>query len=260
MLNIKLKNFERLEKIIKILEEKGNVYISNLAKYFNVSEMTIYNDLKKLQNDSKIIIVKRGAVYKDHENLIGIDLPHYERLNKNKEEKEIIARKALEHINNNEAIFLDASTTIQYLAELLSKEDSLHITVLTISPIIALELSKNKNIEIICTGGRLNNMHYYFLGYLEQTIKDININKAFISCVGFSVENGFTEQLSEESKMKSALKDYCENIYVLADNSKFNKIGAYTFGPISFAKKIITDNFLDEKYIKLIKKQKVDII
>lgn len=260
MLNIKPKNIARLDKIAKMLEDKGNVSISNLAKYFNVSEMTIYNDLKKLQNDSRIIIVKRGAIYKDNNYLIGIDLPYYERLNKNKERKKTIARKALNYISNNEAIFLDASTTIHYLAELLSKDNSLHITVLTISPIIALELSKNRNIEVICAGGRLNNIHYSFTTDLGQFVKDINLNKVFISCVGFSIENGFTEQLSEESKMKIPLKDYCENIYVLADNTKFNKIGAYTFGPISFAKKIITDNFLDKKYIELIKKQKVDII
>jgi len=260
MLNTKPKQIVRLDKITKMLGDKGNVYISDFAKYFEVSEMTIYNDLKKLQNDSRIIIVKRGAVYKDHNDLIGIDLPYYERLNKNKEEKKAIARKALNYISNHEAIFLDASTTIQYLAELLSREHSLHITVLTISPIIALELSKNRNIEIICTGGKLNHMHYFFYTDLGQIVKDINLNKAFISCAGFSIENGFTEQLSEESKIKSTLKNYCKNIYVLTDNTKFNKIGAYTFGPISFAKKIITNNFLDKKYIKLIKKQKVDII
>ena len=87
MLNTKPKQIVRLDKITKMLGDKGNVYISDFAKYFEVSEMTIYNDLKKLQNDSRIIIVKRGAVYKDHNDLIGIDLPYYERLNKNKEEK-----------------------------------------------------------------------------------------------------------------------------------------------------------------------------
>jgi DeoR/GlpR family transcriptional regulator of sugar metabolism len=254
------KNFIRLDQIIKILEDKGSINIPDLAKYFDVSEMTIYNDLKKIQNDSRIFVVKRGAIYKDDRDLIGIDLSHYDRFNRNKEEKKIIAQKALEYINNYESIFLDGSTTIQYLAKLLAEKKDLHLNVITISPIIAIELAKNKNIEILCTGGVLNKTHYVYYANYEKLIEGININKVFMSCLGFSIENGFTEQISEEAELKSKIKKYCENIYILLDHTKFNKIGAYTFGPVSLAKKMITDGLLDKKYIELIKKQKVDII
>ncbi len=242
------KHIIRLNKIKDMLKDKGNVDILDLSRYFNVSKMTIYSDLKKLQNDNGILIVKKGAAYRGNKELIDFDLSHYERLNSNKKKKKAIAKIAIKYIKSNEAIFLDGSTTIKYLADLLAKENSLKITVLTISPIIALELSKNKNIEVICTGGKLNNIHYSYFNGIEQYAKSININKAFISCVGFSIENGFTEQVYEEAQLKSTLKNYCKNIYILADSSKLNRVGAYTFGPTILAKKIITDISLDKKY------------
>ena len=56
------KNLNRLEKLVEIIKNEGKVNVSYLADFFNVTEMTIYNDLKKITDD-KIILLGRLLLF-----------------------------------------------------------------------------------------------------------------------------------------------------------------------------------------------------
>jgi len=45
---------KRKEKILEILKEKKEVSVKELSKFFNVSEMTIYRDIKELEKEGEI--------------------------------------------------------------------------------------------------------------------------------------------------------------------------------------------------------------
>jgi len=231
----------RLEEIIEIVKNNERTSIDYLADYFKVTTMTIYNDLKKL--GTKIIVSKSDVIYMEsEENFYFSKQPHYFRLQRHKEEKKEIAKKAVNYIRDYDTVFLDGGSTIHYLAKEIVNKNVLNLTVVTYSPVIVLELAKKENIEIICLGGKLNKNNYIFFSNSRELLNQININQAFISAVGVSQETGYTELLEEEARLKIELSKYCKEIYILVDNSKFGIIGAYTFGPITFAKKIITDN------------------
>lgn len=63
----------RKEKILEILRERKEISVKELSKIFNVSEMTIYRDIRELENEGKIKR-KHGAVLlnekEDSESLI----------------------------------------------------------------------------------------------------------------------------------------------------------------------------------------------
>ena len=253
-----ISNTKRLNKILEITKNEGRIKISALSNLFNVTKMTIYRDLKKLEEDNKLILVKKGAIYINNKTT---EYPHYLRYKKNKIEKELIAKKTISYINDNETIFLDGSTTVLQLARLISKESYLHITIITSSPIIINELIENRNIQLICIGGTLNKTNFEFYGnYTRDFIKDIKIKKIFLSCSGFSIKNGFTETIKEEETLKKILIENCNEINILADHTKYNIVSAYTFADFNIAKRMITDNKLDPKNLKELKKSKVEIV
>ncbi len=248
---------ERINRIKEIAKTKNRINISDLSSYFNVSRMTIYRDLKILEVEKKLIITKKGIVYID--NAPNSEYPHNYRLERNKSEKKAIAKKAIDYINDNETIFLDGSTTALHLAKLLVIKNHLNLTIITISPLTVLELSKNKNIQILCTGGILNNTNYSF--YKDEAyIKNININKAFISCSGFSVKKGFTEAIREEAKLKKILTEHCPEINIIADYTKYNVVTTYTFGSLKNVRRIIVDNKLDIRSLVKLKESSVEVV
>lgn len=233
------KNLIRLEEIIEIVKNEGKISVSYLSKHFNVTEMTIYNDLKRIQ-DKNIILTKKEILYVG-ENIL-FDYPHYERLKNNAENKKIIAKKAIKYISNSDSVFFDGSTTTHYLAKLLATKNQFsYLTVVTYSPIISLELAKNPNINVICLGGKLERINYIFLDSSSTYLKNININKSFISSVGISKKSGFTELIEGEANLKSKIINMCSENNIIADSTKFNKTGTYTFCSLSKASKIIVD-------------------
>lgn len=248
----------RKEKILKIVETEGIMKIPNLIKLFNVTKVTIYRDLKVLEEENKIVLTKNGVMIK---NVLSVsDFPLLYRLEKNKLEKEIITQKAKEFINNFDSIFLDGSTTSFYLAKLIAKDKDMKLTVLTISPIIVMELVKNRNIEIICTGGPLEKVTCSFIREdISNYFKEININKAFISARGFSIKNGFTEPNKDEANVKKALINYCNEINIIIDSSKYNIVSPYTFGDYKIARRIITDGGLDKNNLEELQTAGVEI-
>lgn len=47
--SLKKTTVDRREKILKLISEKGKVYVHELSLQFNVSEVTIRNDLDQLE-------------------------------------------------------------------------------------------------------------------------------------------------------------------------------------------------------------------
>lgn len=233
------KNLNRLEKVVEIIKNEGKVSVSYLSKFLNVTEMTIYSDLKKIK-DRNIILTKKEIIYVGANSFL--DDPHFDRLNQYAEGKKSIAKKAIKYLSNSDTVFFDGSTTTHYLAKLLvSKKKLLHLTIITYSPVIALELAKNPGINIICLGGKLERVNYIFLDTSLTFFNNININKSFISCVGISKQNGFTEMIEGEATLKKKLLEISGENNILADATKFSKTGTYTFGSLSTATRIIVD-------------------
>jgi DeoR/GlpR family transcriptional regulator of sugar metabolism len=253
------KNIERLNKIVEILESKGKVEIAQLSQLFKVTNMTIYRDLKILEIENKLILTRGGAQFIN--NKPSIEYPNYFALTKNLREKEALAKSAISFIKNNETIFLDGSTTVLTLAKLIALQNINKITVVTSSPIIATELSRNNNIQVLCSGGILNNTNFVFYSSnLNYYFSDINLTKAFMSCSGFSIIHGFTETIRDEAILKKAIIKNCPEINILADHSKYNITFTYTFTNFDRVKRLIVDDGLNDEVLRKLKKTKTEII
>ena len=115
-----------MEHVLGLLESRDSVQVSELAKTFAVSQVTVRNDLTSLARRGLVARVRGGvrALQKGQSEL-GFD----RRLGLEVERKRAIARAAAAFIGEGEAVALDASTTAYYLAlELRSRRELVVVT------------------------------------------------------------------------------------------------------------------------------------
>ena len=112
---------ERIARIKQYVQEKGEVKLFELEKIFpDISVMTLRRDLKRLEEQGDVVLIKGGAKGISHLSRIKEEI-YSKRSLENTAEKYQIAKKAFEYVEEGRSIFLDSGTTIMYLAQLLEK-------------------------------------------------------------------------------------------------------------------------------------------
>ena len=221
---------ERQDAILGILKDNGYVTVEYLKKMLHYSTATINRDLNDLE--------KQGFVSRSYG---GVELVKKQgvklkfRYHKMKIAKRHIGKAAASHINPGDVIFIDGSTTTEYMAPyLVSIPD---ITVITNNMSLAVYLSEN-GVTVYCLGGKVCETPY-MLGGNETIIcaRMYNADKLFFSTLGFSGEgkifDGRMFQLLRMTMMNNS-----KEIFYLADHEKSGYDG-----------KLITADFGNVNYI-----------
>ena len=130
---------DRRVKILDLLNIHGQVSVNELNKKFNVSEVTIRNDLSHLEKKGLLIKTRGGGLKIQR---VGIDQQLNEKAKIFSKEKQAIGKKAAEIINNNDTIIIDSGTTTVEVAKNLGKIENL--TVITNALNIASQLIRDE--------------------------------------------------------------------------------------------------------------------
>jgi len=214
----------RRKRILEILRRDNNVVTKELGKIFNVSPMTIRRDLKQLEGLGYVKRTYKGAIIEE----LGTELSFMDKILKCREEKERIAKKAVEYIQESDFIALTGGSTTFQLALSLIESDITDLTILTNSINIAAKLIDRKGFHVIVAGGPIREKSYECVGEsVLETINQYNIGKFFLGVNGLSIRGGISMSNIEESTVaRAALKRSLMNI-VIADNTKVghNRMG-----------------------------------
>jgi DeoR family transcriptional regulator of aga operon len=97
---------ERRKSILSQINAIGQVMVKELSKQFDVSEVTIRNDLEQLEKKNMLIRARGGAM--KIESGVGIDFKLSEKDKQHVEEKSRIGKKALLLIKERDTIILDS--------------------------------------------------------------------------------------------------------------------------------------------------------
>lgn len=247
-----MKQIERRNIIIKKLKENKKVEIDELSQEFNVAKMTIRRDLKYLENIGIANLISKGAIFNVSKNFEVIDDTLKTRNLQNIEAKKVIAKCAAEYVKDGDIIFLDASTTVYEMCQYLENKK---ITIITNSIRIAQYFNMVKNITLILTGGLLRFATLSLIGGdSEEMLAKYNTNKMFLSSKAISIANGVTDvNLFEINTKKIAIKNTNE-VILLLDSSKINKISLQKVCDIGIISKLITNK--NKEQIETLKKIK----
>ncbi|MBV9765701.1 MAG: DeoR/GlpR transcriptional regulator, partial [Acidobacteriaceae bacterium] len=128
---------ERRRKILQLLERNGQVTITDLARRFSVSSVTIRTDLDALSSGGAILRSHGGALRRSEATH---DYPLRLKATLHHAEKVRIAQAAADLVGPNETIILDSGTTTAEIAVRLKEVNIQPLTVITNALNISMEL------------------------------------------------------------------------------------------------------------------------
>ncbi len=246
---------ERQKKIIDLLIIKKVLKISELTEELNVSVDTLRRDINLLTVQGRIEKIYGGIKLlstKFGESTIN------ERMISHLKEKETIAKKCSEYINDGDCIYLDSGSTTYQIAKYIKNKKNL--TVVTNSIPVVIELM-NSNVELIIIGGKVrkNEQSVVTYDYLFN-FSELNILKAFICTSGITIEKGISDYNLEEAITRKNMIELSKEIYVAADSTKFGKDVTIGIAPLDKIDYIITDYNLNENFINIFNKTSTNLI
>ncbi len=247
---------ERKNEILATLQKEQRVLVAELSQKYNVTEETIRRDLEKLEKEGFVKKTYGGAVLNNNTN---VDLPLRIRQKTNKKEKQIIAKLVSELVEEGETIMLDSSSTSLMAAKNLKQMKKL--TVITNSVEVLIELSGNKGINVISTGGMLRDASLSLVGKTaERTLMNFNVDKAIISCKGVDLEKGITESNENEAEIKNVMRSCAKTTILAIDNSKFDNVSFIKVPDLKKNDILVTDKILLDKWNQYFEDRNIQII
>ncbi len=247
---------QRRDKILELLKEDGSAKVIDLSKLFKVTEVTIRQDLEKLEKDGLVIREHGGAFLKNVENQVRtFSLGNQEHIDK----KELIGRKCLEYIESGDTIILDSGSTTTEIAKQLKGIKNL--TVITNALNIALMLGAEPGIEVIMTGGEFKPPTLSLTGQkAADFFKGLNVQKLFLATAGISLKSGLTYPSISDLVVKKAMIDAADTTYLVADSTKIGKSAFASLGALSLIDYIITDDGIEEKHKQVFHDNEIELI
>lgn len=260
------KKSQRKEYILQQLKEKGRVSVVDISRQFGCSEVTARTDIRELDAMGLLKKSYGGAVYVDivpYKNTPNntyddiryayVDLPFaVGKYYLNKEEKQRIADKAYSYIENGDTVMLDDSTTCCHLAQYISKHPEKTMTVVTNSLFVAAVLSGTEHVNTYMLGGRILAKPSSAMDNLTaETLKNYHVSKLFTGINRIDLRVGLTSADADHANVKKAMIHSSDEVYVLADHTKFASSSLFTVCPISQIHHIITDTGINRSIVQL---------
>jgi len=247
---------ERQNQIYDMIVKNGAVTTAALVNVFGVSVETIRRDLLAMEKQGKLSRVHGGAVEK-----ISMK-PFHDLKHRNEEysnQKRNLSLKAAEFICEEDIIAVDSGSTAIPFAEVL-KQKFTKLTVITHSLDVFNILSNHKEFTVILCGGHFLRDENSFCGLLTLKMLDtLHINKAFIFPSAVSLEYGICDYQKDLYQIQIKLIKSSEDVYILADSTKFEKKALLKLDDMSDKYKFVTDGQLSAELKQLYKENNINI-
>lgn len=236
---------ERQKVILDLLKEHGIVKSQVLVKQLATSESTIRRDLQELEEAGHLRRVHGGA-----KSIVKLDSePNMrEKSAINIHEKQLIAKYAASLVSDGDFIYLDAGTSTYEMIPFLRGKN---INVITNSVYHATALTDFEIPTMIIGGSIKISTKAVVSAFSLQQLKTFRFDKSFMGINGIHPEYGLTTPDTEEAAMKSVALDQSERVYILADDSKFNKVSFTKVAELG--DNLIITNELNDKVSKTFK-------
>ena len=247
---------EKYENMINYIKEKGKVSVDELSMRFKTSPCTIRRTLTQMEEEKLVKRFYGGVMFNLPESP---EPPVNKRAVLNREEKDLIGKKAADFIEDGETIILLGSTTVNSICPYLKNKTNLKV--ITNSVTILNELLSYDGIEVVFPGGVLNRKELTVTGYLTALcIKELRANRMFFGVRAIHPDFGLMLDDINELDLYRDFMNAAQERIVLADYSKFGQNGTTVLAPVSQAARIITDDRAPGDMVMEFARQGIDIV
>lgn len=239
----------RADKIMRALLRAGDISVQELVDQIGTSAPSIRRDLARLE--------KRGLVLRTHGGATLVEPLLYEPFRHDTsfqarelrfaDEKRRIGLAASELISEMQTVGIMAGTTTTQLGRALRHRRG--ISVITNAVNIGMELCNQPAIKTTLTGGSLAWAWTFALAGQPalNMLKDVYLDKAFISPTGIDLDRGVTTLEADEATVSQAMIRQAREIIVVADSSKIGQLSPALICPMSAIHVLVTDTNLSKE-------------
>jgi len=213
----------RHQHLIASLSERGSLRIAELPAELGVTAMTVWRDLKLLEEQGLIRRVRGGVLHSGG----ATGEPDYEsKAGQFREVKRLIAQAAVrEFVREGDVIAMEGGTTV---AELVRALPESKISIVTNSLPIALQIRLNRPaLPVRVLGGWLSPVSGNTTG--PEVLKDIrkdSVSVCFLSATAWDADKGPMDPNPLEIEIKRALAAASRRVVALIDSRKFGLTSA----------------------------------
>jgi len=234
----------RQHEIQNLVRAHGTVHIHDLAALFHASLDTIRRDLRQLEREGHLRRIHGGAI------LPNVAPETYEeRAKELQPERMAIAKKtAADLIPDHGVIFFDSGTTIFELARHL--KPSFRGTIVTVNPMIAVELANHPNADVIMIGGVLlkNDMVVSGPTTIDE-IRNYNADLAVLGTCALHPEAGLSTNTAQERATKAAMIAQSAEIIAVTTADKLETSLPYRVCDVEAISYLVTGRKLSAGYL-----------
>jgi DeoR/GlpR family transcriptional regulator of sugar metabolism len=245
----------RRQHILTAVEQAGEISVTYLSRRFDVSEVTIRQDLQALSEQGLLLRIRGGALSTNTLPEFSFDIRQQQR----SAEKAQIGQAAAELVSYGDTIFLDASTTAQAIIPFIKRLPEL--TVITNSLRAAMSLLDAPHIQVMLPGGLLRRESISLIGFWHnEVLADINVQIGFFGARGITVEEGLTDVNLNEVALKRELIKHCRRVVGVLDSRKWGKVATATFARLDQVNTVISSANSPEPLVCRVQAQGVEVV
>ncbi|MBO5945242.1 MAG: DeoR/GlpR transcriptional regulator [Clostridia bacterium] len=237
MADNKLKIDIRRGRITELLKRNGKVSVSELSKALGVTPVTIRTDLDALESDGLLERINGGAIFADKDACASAEKRIYRE---SESEKCEIARTIATMISDGDTLFINSGTTTELIAKELKKLSNLNIV--TNSLAVANALCGADSFRVILLGGDLNVKYgFTYAQDAQDKLRHCHADWAILSVDGISARSGITTYHAEETPIDSMMINGAARVLIAADHSKIGRTGFMHICDANNAITLVTD-------------------
>ncbi|WP_323912670.1 DeoR family transcriptional regulator [Aeromonas veronii] len=239
---------ERRERIIQQLRSHGSVQVNDLSAQFQVSTVTIRNDLAFLEKQGIAVRAYGGALLCEPNQAV----PERTIADKsvlNTPVKQRIGALAATLVQPGSRLILDSGTTTLEVARHLREHQE--ILVMTNGMNVANALLEAEGVELLMTGGQLRRKSLSFYGaQAEQSLQNYHFDQLFLGVDGIDLERGISTHHEDEARLNRCMCQVAKQIIVITDSSKFRRSSLHRIIDTQRIHTLITDDALPAELLK----------
>ena len=247
---------ERRRRIRAMIEAQAQGTVTELARHFRVSAVTIRTDLAALENMGALVRYHGGALPRGDSDEVPIDI----KQTLHRAEKVRIATAAVELIRDGETLILDSGTTTAEIAKQIRALKLSSINVITNALNIAVLLANAPHVNLIIPGGVLRRQSWSLSGpQAEQALRDLQADHLFLGVDSLDPEIGLMTPYVLEAQLNALMIRISRHVVAVTDSSKLLRRNLSVIAPVERVDLLITDRAAAEDCVAAIRARGVEV-
>lgn len=245
---------KRFEIILENLKKKKEVTFEELAVKLGVSDDTIRRDIEYLHKNGLLSKVRGGAIPRAKNPLTFQD-----RQKHLKKEKDVIALKSQQLIQDGMTVFMDGGTTICAVAAYFPTD--IRLRVISNNYTLISILAGYKDVELIVAGGNYDRDLQIFSGLNTCTgVAGFTADLYLMGTCGVDQQFGISSTFQHDADVKRAMKKNTRRTIVLANDQSLRRVDAFKVCGIQEIDVLITNLNSDHEELEAFRNLDIEIL